>query len=128
MNKLGGLIREKREEKGLSQRQLAEKIDVSNTEISRIESGERRSPAPYILRRMAPHLGVTYRRLLELSGYKDLVLEEPVEREMVREDWEAYASAVEDFCDQETTPEEAKKIAEYKKFLISQRQEVKKDG
>ena len=45
--KIGELIAENREKKGLSQRQLAKAINISNAELSKIESGEREVPLLY---------------------------------------------------------------------------------
>lgn len=118
---IGSFIKEKREIKGLSQRQLAELTKVSNTEISRIESGQRRNPAPYILKRIAPYIGVSYRELLEKAGYKELLVNGDNEKSIVQEFPETYINAVRDFCDKDLTPEEIKKLEEFKKFLLSQR-------
>src|SRR5690554_5829990 len=101
-NKIGKLIKEKREKRKLSQRKLAELANVSHTEISRIESGERKRPAPYILKRIAPFIGVSYRELLEMSGYDELFVEK--NNITVKEDPSIYAGAVKDFSG--LTPEE----------------------
>lgn len=118
-NKIGKLIKEKREKRKLSQRKLAELANVSHTEISRIESGERKRPAPYILRRIAPHLGVEYEKLLEAAGYEELMIERtsPVVEE---EEPAIYRSAIEDFADS-ASPEDVEKAKEYLRFLIEQR-------
>ena len=118
---IGKFIKEKREKKGLSQRKLAELANVSNTEISRIESGERKRPAPYILRRIAPYLGVNYEELLEIAGYKELVVEKPLQVLQVKDDPAVYKRAIEDFADN-VTPEEVEKVKEYLQFLIAQRE------
>ena len=117
-NKIGKLIKEKREKRKLSQRKLAELANVSHTEISRIESGERKRPAPYILRRIAPHLGVEYEKLLEAAGYEELMIERT--SPVVEEEPAIYRSAIEDFADS-VTPEEVEKVKEYLQFLIEQR-------
>ena len=117
-NKIGRLIKEKREKKKLSQRKLAELASVSHTEISRIESGERKRPAPYILRRIAPHLGVEYEKLLEVAGYEELMIERT--SPVVEEEPAIYRSAIEDFADS-VTPEDVEKVKEYLQFLIEQR-------
>lgn len=121
--KIGKLIKEKREKKKLSQRKLAELADVSHTEISRIESGERKRPAPYILRRIAPHLGVEYEKLLEAAGYEELMIERT--SPVVEEEPAIYRSAIEDFADG-VTSEEVEKVKEYLQFLIAQREKRRK--
>lgn len=116
--KIGKLIKEKREKKKLSQRKLAELANVSHTEISRIESGERKRPAPYILRRIAPHLGVEYEKLLEAAGYGELMIERT--SPVVEEEPAIYRSVIEDFADS-APPEDVEKAKEYLRFLIEQR-------
>ena len=67
----GDYLKEIRKEKGLSQRQLAELSGISNTEISRLESGNRVNPSPKTLKAIAPNLGVSYGDLLKKAGYID---------------------------------------------------------
>lgn len=64
-------IKSLRENKGFSQRKLSYLSDVSNTEISRIEKGERLQPSPEVLSKLAPHLGVTKEELMSVAGYID---------------------------------------------------------
>ncbi|MGO5064110.1 MULTISPECIES: helix-turn-helix domain-containing protein [unclassified Clostridium] len=71
----GEFLKNIRKEKGLSQRQLAELSHISNTEISRIESGERHNPSPNILKSIAPHLGLSYGELMIKAGYIDESIE-----------------------------------------------------
>lgn len=73
---LGEFLKDKRKQKRLSQRQLAEYSGVSNTEISRLEAGTRQKPSPKVLSAIAPHLGVTYGELLKMAGYIDENLDE----------------------------------------------------
>ncbi len=68
---LGKFVEELRNEKSLSQRQLAEKAGISNTEVWRIESGERKNPSPPVLKALAPHLGVPYEDLMKKAGYME---------------------------------------------------------
>lgn len=67
----GNYLKDLREKAGLSQRALAEKINVSNTEISRLESGERQKPSPSILSDLASHLRVSYEEIMKEAGYFD---------------------------------------------------------
>ncbi|KOR24896.1 helix-turn-helix transcriptional regulator [Clostridium sp. L74] len=71
----GEFLKNIRKEKGLSQRHLAELSHISNTEISRIESGERQNPSPNILKSIAPHLGLSYGELMIKAGYIDESIE-----------------------------------------------------
>ncbi|WP_242835339.1 helix-turn-helix domain-containing protein [Ruminiclostridium papyrosolvens] len=68
---LGKFIEMIRTERDLSQRQLAELAGISNTEIWRLETGERRRPSPDVLKAIAPHLGVRYEDLMIKAGYME---------------------------------------------------------
>lgn len=79
---VGELIKKLREEKDFSQRQLALYSEVSNTEISKIESGERQNPNPDILKKIADALNINYIELYKAAGYietltKPLVFNDP---------------------------------------------------
>ena len=71
----GQYIKKLRDDNGVSQRVLAEKAGVSNTEISRIESGERQKPSPAILKAIHVFLGVTYEELMTKAGYIEETIE-----------------------------------------------------
>lgn len=70
MNK-GFLLRKIREERNLSQRELASKVGISNAELSRIESGERQNPNPLILMGIGKYLEINYLELYYYFGYID---------------------------------------------------------
>lgn len=65
---VGKIIAKAREEKGLSQRELANLAKVSHTEIARIESGQREVPNPKTLRKISQHIGVNYNDLMYAAG------------------------------------------------------------
>lgn len=65
----GEYLKSLRKEKSLSQRELAEKSGISNAEISRIETGNRKKPSPDVLRALAPILNVPYEELMDKAGY-----------------------------------------------------------
>lgn len=65
---VGELITKGRESNNLSMRQLAEKANVSHTEISRIESGEREIPNPKTLRKISQYIGINYNDLMYAAG------------------------------------------------------------
>jgi transcriptional regulator with XRE-family HTH domain len=71
----GEYIKNLRNEARLSQRKLAEKSGVSNAEISRLETGERKKPSPIVLKSIAPFLDVTYEDLLQKAGYIEEVID-----------------------------------------------------
>ena len=66
---LGDFLIQARKERGYSQRDLAARCGVSPAEISRVESGVRKKPAPGVLRLMAEALVVSYPYLMKLAGY-----------------------------------------------------------
>jgi transcriptional regulator with XRE-family HTH domain len=67
------IIKRLREEKHYSQRKLASLSGVSNTEISRIENGQRPKPSPDVLKKLSPHLGIDYNNLMNIAGYIEFV-------------------------------------------------------
>lgn len=66
--KIGELIAEARENKGLSQRQLAKIAKISNAELSKIESGEREIPNPKTLRKISNIIDVNYNDMMYMIG------------------------------------------------------------
>jgi transcriptional regulator with XRE-family HTH domain len=56
--KLGQAIRRLREQRGLTQEQLAEKAKVSQPYLSHLEGGRRQSPSVTMVHRIAKALGV----------------------------------------------------------------------
>lgn len=66
--KIGEEIAKARENKGLSQRQLANAIGISNAELSKIESGERETPNPKILKKISKHIDLNYNDMLNMIG------------------------------------------------------------
>ncbi len=68
MTKVGELIQKGRENNNLSMRQLAELANVSHSDISRIESGEREVPNPKVLRKISKYIGINYNDLMYASG------------------------------------------------------------
>ncbi|MGC5816021.1 helix-turn-helix domain-containing protein [Clostridium perfringens] len=72
MENIGLFIREHRKKKKLSQRALATKARISNTELWKIENGERSNPNPKILNSIAEALGINPTILLEKANYLNL--------------------------------------------------------
>lgn len=66
--KIGELIAEARENKGLSQRQLAKIAKISNAELSKIESGEREIPNPKTLRKISNIINLNYNDMMYMIG------------------------------------------------------------
>ena len=66
--KIGEIITEAREKAKLSQRQLAKIANISNAELSKIESGEREIPNPKTLRKISRHINVNYNEMMYMIG------------------------------------------------------------
>ena len=66
---LGKAIREAREAKGISQRELGKKSGVNYSSISRMERGEFASPDPVALQKLARVLEVDVEDFYALAGY-----------------------------------------------------------
>lgn len=65
---VGQIIAKAREDKGLSKRELARMANISDTELARIESGEREFPNPKTLRKISQYIGINYNDLMYAAG------------------------------------------------------------
>lgn len=65
---IGQTIAEAREIAGYSQRQLAKIANISNAELSKIESGEREIPNPKTLRKISKYINVNYNDMMYMIG------------------------------------------------------------
>ena len=65
MTNVGTYIKNCRRERDMTQRDLAAATNISNAEISRIESGTRISPAPEALKSIAAALHIPVETLFE---------------------------------------------------------------
>ena len=66
--RIGEIIAEAREKAGYSQRQLAKEANISNAELSKIESGEREIPNPKTLRKISNIIDVNYNDMMYMIG------------------------------------------------------------
>ena len=73
--RLSKLVREARESKGISQRELARRTDIDNAEISRIEKGKRIQPNFMALRSLSNELYIDFRELMEAAEYSEEEIE-----------------------------------------------------
>jgi SOS regulatory protein LexA len=67
--KLGAYLKQLRQDKNLTIRQLEKKSGVSNAYISQLENGKRGLPTPDVLKKLHDPLGVGYDELMEKAGY-----------------------------------------------------------
>lgn len=110
MTELGKLIRNKRNQLGITQAQLAKETGISQVEIARIENGDRKFPSPKHLRKIALVLNIPIMQLMILSGY---VSEKDVES---FNPWEKLKSSL---LSLGLSPSETEDIMCYVKYRLS---------
>lgn len=66
---LGRYIREMREKRGLGLNQLAVKISVINSLLSKLENGVTQKISPFLLKEVAKGLGIDYKELYRIVDY-----------------------------------------------------------
>jgi transcriptional regulator with XRE-family HTH domain len=67
---LGEYLRAAREEAGISQRQLASRVEIHNSYLARLENSENDNPAAELLQRIAEVLEISSTDLLAFIGVK----------------------------------------------------------
>lgn len=75
----GEELRNLREKRGYTVNQLAIYSGVSAASISRYETGERGTPKPPTIKKLAKGLKMNYRELMRIAGHVDEEQEDPVE-------------------------------------------------
>lgn len=68
---LAKMIKEAREKKEISQRELARRTNIDNAEISRIEKGTRIQPNFFALRNLSKELNIDFADLMRASKYEE---------------------------------------------------------
>lgn len=71
---LGSIIKKKREIYGLKQKELAKLVDITPSEISKIEHGERKKPNTKLLLKLKNKLNITNEELANIYGKDFMVL------------------------------------------------------
>lgn len=69
MSKIGAYLKAKREERGLTLRQVEEMSGVSNAYLCMIESGKRIEPHPRVLKSLATVYDEDIETLMKVAGY-----------------------------------------------------------
>jgi len=72
----GRYLKKLREKRGLGIRQLSKYSGVSSAYISQIENGDRGTPSPRILQKLAAPLKVRLSELYDAAGYGENIFEE----------------------------------------------------
>lgn len=89
------LVKESRENKGLSARQLAKLCDVSHTEINNIEKGIRVRPALLTLKGFEKYLDLDFKTIAKMVGYSDESIKYADEEIVVS--YEMFSKRLEEF-------------------------------
>ncbi|MDA1195817.1 MAG: helix-turn-helix domain-containing protein [Planctomycetota bacterium] len=80
------VLKSARERTGLSQKDLAARIEMTGSYISQLESGARRAPRPKVITRICKALGISERRLQDLAALERSPA--PIRRRIERADKE----------------------------------------
>lgn len=106
---LGNYLKGVRKQRRLTLRAVEENTAISNAYLSQLENDKISSPSPTILHKLAECYGISYERLMRLSGY-------PINEEGQQP---VFRSSIADLDN--LTPEEKEKVVEYVQFLKSRR-------
>ena len=78
-NDFGTFLRKVREDRGISVRELAEKINVSPSYINKLETGKRNAPTYPILAKLSKELQVDITNFLDIASPSSINKDEPVD-------------------------------------------------
>jgi transcriptional regulator with XRE-family HTH domain len=79
-SRAGWELRQLRELRGLTLRDVSSETDISPAYLLKLERGEVQSPSPHVLKRIAGFYGVSYLALMELAGYSTTETDETERR------------------------------------------------
>lgn len=116
LNTLASFVKSKREEREMSVRRLAEKAEISHTEIKRIEDGTRKQPSPKILKAIAAAMNVPYNDIMVAAGYLNEAVSEDLPTMMTASQSNTSALDV-----AELTENELEDVKRYIAFIKSKR-------
>jgi HTH-type transcriptional regulator, competence development regulator len=110
MEALGSVLKKRREDLGLSLREVEDKSSISNAYLSQLENQKIVQPSPAVLKKLADIYSVSYARLMEIAGYPSLAPKDS--------SWISFktSSGLE-----EITKEEEKELLEYLRFIRRRR-------
>ncbi len=112
----GEFLKELRDRKGVTLKQVEEGTGMSNAYISQLETGTRRRlPAPDKLKALADYFNVTIKELLEKAGYVESgEIKETLEQKIEK----AFAHVINDPAFQYGTRLKGKYDLDAKRFII----------
>lgn len=108
LEQLGSYLRDARNKKDLTLRDVQEKIGISNAYLSQLEGAKVNQPSPVVLNKLCEFYGISYALAMEYAGY-------PVPTEA------RFSSAEQKFASRlgRTTAVEQDALLDYLKFLRS---------
>ena len=68
-SKLQSILKQARQVKGVSLRDVEKATDISNAYLSQLEGGTAKEPSPRILHKLAVYYGISYPSLMTAAGY-----------------------------------------------------------
>lgn len=110
MTLVGEALRQKREELGLTLRDVEDRISLSNAYLSQLETGKISQPSPTVLRKLSDFYEMSYARLMELAGHPAVTIKGQ------KSVFFRTSSGL-----QEVTKDEEKELIEYLRFIRSRR-------
>jgi len=120
----GEFLKELRDKKGVTLKQVEEGTGMSNAYISQLETGTRRRlPAPDKLKALADYFNVTIKELLEKAGY---VESGPAEESLEQRIEKAFAHVINDPAFQYGTRLRGKYDLDAKRFIIEMYEKLTK--
>jgi len=120
----GEFLKELREKKGVTLKQVEEGTGMSNAYISQLETGTRRRlPAPDKLKALADYFNVTIKELLEKAGY---VESGPIAETLKEKIEKAFAHVISDPACQYGTRLKGKYDLDAKRFIIEMYEKLTK--
>ncbi|MEM2160844.1 MAG: helix-turn-helix transcriptional regulator [Candidatus Nitrosotenuis sp.] len=69
MEKLGDVLKRRRDQLGLSLRDVEEKAQVSNAYLSQVENHKITQPSPTVLSKLSETYDLSFQRLMSLAGH-----------------------------------------------------------
>ncbi len=115
---LGEYLRNIREIRRLTLREVEEASDVSNAYLSQLENGKITKPSPHVLHKLAAVYNISYETLMEKAGYISRS-EKSLERRKKNRSGKLPA-----FSQADLTQEEEEELLQYLAFLRSRKRKL----
>ena len=110
---LGDYLRNLRDTRRMTLREVEQASGVSNAYLSQLENGKLKRPSPHILHKLSGVFGIPYERLMEKAGYLD---PKPLGGKKSRR-----RGRLPTFAPEDLTPGEEEELLRYLAFLRSRK-------